>query len=373
ELDDFAEDEIEKCNLEIFVKSKIASLKSYDFFNEVLRTLPDFLEEFLKNLYEPFKDIIGVDYYRKDIIDLTSLVKFSDQDLFITNESFENMLKLGGDSNKNKDLLGEIDLTKLKPKKLLLKPDLEELVDGVIDNISNIESYKKLGLGYPKGVLFFGNGGGGKTSLCNNIICLSESTKKKAFKLNMDKLLASPLGDSEKNVREIFNEVRKTRAQGYLVFLFIDEVDGIMNVQTGVSDPVSGTRSVILQELDGIDSDNDGIIILATTNHLDKLSTPFIRRFSVKANIVNPDKETIKKLFDLYINKFYKTIPENLDLEKLYNKSIGKAAGFVEIWVIEAIKYSIFKNTILSNECFDKTINRAEFEIKEKEKVVGFN
>lgn len=368
---DFSEERMEKCNLEFFVKSKISSLKSYDFLNEVLCTITPSIENFLNNIYKQFKDLLWDDYFKKDIIDVTSLARFIDQDWFIDWDFEDKEIKIWWVSN-NKNMLWLLDLNKLPVKDLLLKPDLEDLVYWFIDNISNINIYKKLWLWFPKWALFYWNWWGWKTSICNNIILLSQAKKKVAFKLNIDQLLNSYLWQSEKNVKEIFKQIRESRDQWNLVFLFIDEVDWLMNIWSG-SDVVSWTRSLILQELDWIDSDNDWIVVLATTNHIDKLSAPFIRRFSVKANIENPDKETIKKLFDLYLTKFLKTIPENIDLEKLYSKSLWKSAWFVEVWVIEAIKYSVFKKLELNDNCFEKTFKRAEFDIQEKEKIVWFN
>lgn len=152
----------------------------------------------------------------------------------------------------------------------------------------------------------------------------------------------------------------------YTVFCLIDEVDWLMTAWTW-TESISWTRSVILKELDWIVSQNEGIILFATTNHIEKLTAPFIRRFGLKLEVKTPDKATLIKLFDYYIDKHFSDYNKELDISKLVEKAMWKTSWFVEAWVINAIKYFIFKwFETLDNDVFMKTFEKTEFEISEE-------
>jgi transitional endoplasmic reticulum ATPase len=148
----------------------------------------------------------------------------------------------------------------------------QQLIEAVEWPLKNPDSYKRMGVTPPTGVLLYGPPGCGKTMLAKAVATESEAN---FISIKGPEIYSKWVGESEKAIREIF---RKARLASPCI-IFFDEIDsiavkrGMISGDSGVSEKV---LSQILTELDGIQSAGD-ICIIAATNRPDILDPAIIR------------------------------------------------------------------------------------------------
>jgi proteasome-associated ATPase len=112
------------------------------------------------------------------------------------------------------------------------------------------------------------------------------------------------VGESERIVREIFSIAREKRKQGYMPFLFIDEAESILGTRRAgrYANILSTLVPMFCSEMDGIESLNDIVIILAS-NRADLIDPAILRpgRIDRKIRIDRPDKEGSREIFSIYL------------------------------------------------------------------------
>lgn len=146
---------------------------------------------------------------------------------------------------------------------------LEELKESIKANIiypfQNPELYKAYGKKIGGGILLYGPPGCGKTFIAR---ATAGTTQANFINIALNDILDMYIGNSEKNLHEIFELARR---KGPSV-IFIDEIDALGASRQQVSYHGRTLINQFLSELDGIHSDNEGILILGATNtpwHLD--------------------------------------------------------------------------------------------------------
>jgi len=154
-------------------------------------------------------------------------------------------------------------------------------------------------LGWPRGILFFGPPGCGKTLLAAAIATEIDAV---FYSVDAASIMSKWLGESEKNVSELFNSAHRTAAEGHPVIIFIDEVDSLVGIR---SDEVGGevrARNQFLKEMDSIlDKKNPThVYIIGATNKPWALDGPFIRRFQKRIYVPLPGPEARREMFDIY-------------------------------------------------------------------------
>lgn len=175
--------------------------------------------------------------------------------------------------------------------------DVENFFDGQ-------ETYQKLKVPWKRGIIYYGPPGNGKTI---SIKAMMRSLYQRG--VNGDSRLSVPTlyvrtlasyGGPEYSIRQIFNKARE-EAPCYLVF---EDLDSIVN---------DGVRSYFLNEVDGLKS-NDGILMVGSTNHLDRLDPGIAKRpsrFDRKYYFPNPDfKERVQ-----YAKFWQDKLEDNKDLD----------------------------------------------------------
>jgi SpoVK/Ycf46/Vps4 family AAA+-type ATPase len=154
-------------------------------------------------------------------------------------------------------------------------------------------------LGWPRGILFFGPPGCGKTLLAAAIATEIDAV---FYSVDAASIMSKWLGESEKNVSELFNSAHRTAADGHPVIIFIDEVDSLVGIR---SDEVGGevrARNQFLKEMDSIlDKKNPShVYIIGATNKPWALDEPFIRRFQKRIYVPLPGPEARREMFGIY-------------------------------------------------------------------------
>ncbi|HEY7426628.1 MAG TPA: AAA family ATPase [Gemmataceae bacterium] len=142
----------------------------------------------------------------------------------------------------------------------------EEIRLKIIHPLSHAELYQAYGKSIGGGILLYGPPGCGKTYLAR---ATAGEVRANFLAVGINDILDMWIGSSERNLHELFEQARNHRP----CVLFFDEVDALAASRTDLRQ--SHGRIIInqfLAELDGVQSSNDGVLILAATNapwHLD--------------------------------------------------------------------------------------------------------
>ncbi len=235
---------------------------------------------------------------------------------------------------------GTIQLDDTDGSQIKRQPKLEQLIltekpDVKWSEIANLRDAKKaieesivfpirradlFPLGWPRGILFFGPPGCGKTLLAAAIATEIEAV---FYSVDAPAIMSKWLGESEKNVSELFASAHRSSTDGHPVIIFIDEIDSLVGIR---GDEVGGevrTRNQFLQEMDSIlDKKNHShVYIIGATNKPWALDEPFIRRFQKRIYVPLPGPEARREMFDIYAKNL--RLARDVDPELLVEKTGG--------------------------------------------------
>ena len=234
-----------------------------------------------------------------------------------------------------------------------LKNDLQFIVK----MLKNPKLGSKTGARLPKGILFSGSPGTGKTLLAKAI----------AGEANVPFLYADAsafvemyVGLGAKRVRELFDIAKKNTP----CIIFIDEIDAIggKRRESGGTTEHDQTLNALLQEMDGF-STQSGIFVIGATNTPDKLDKALIRsgRFDRKVE-VNPPKDwrVRKQIFEYYLRG--KKLSESADLGVVSKQTVGFTGADIEAVVNEASIISAMRDSdIISMEDIESAVDKQIF------------
>jgi proteasome-associated ATPase len=193
----------------------------------------------------------------------------------------------------------------------------EEAIQAIKDAIElpllHPELFKKFQHATPKGFLLYGPPGCGKTligkatayNLTRQLRDRSGGDTREYFMhVKGPEILNMWLGESERMVREIFATAREKRGEGFMPFLFIDEAESILGTRRAsrYSSILSTLVPMFCAEMDGIDSLNDVVIILAS-NRADLIDPAILRpgRIDRKIKVNRPNKEGAREIYRIYL------------------------------------------------------------------------
>ena len=167
----------------------------------------------------------------------------------------------------------------------------------------------------PKGILLYGPPGCGKTliakavanSLSAKVGELSGNRNVRSYFLNIKgpELLNKYVGETERQIRLVFQRAREKAEEGVPVIIFFDEMDSLFRTRgTGISSDMESTIvPQLLAEIDGVESLRD-VIVIGATNREDLIDPAILRpgRLDVKIKIERPDAESAAQIFQRYIH-----------------------------------------------------------------------
>jgi len=155
--------------------------------------------------------------------------------------------------------------------------------------------YRQLGINPPKGIIFYGPPGSGKTYLGRAI---ANEIQARFYYINGPEIVGTLYGETESNLRKIFNEA----AHHAPSIVMIDELDAIAP-KRGVTGAHSDTRAVtqLLSLLDGMGK-VEGVIVVGTTNRIDSIDTALRRpgRFDREVFFAPPDVSGRYEILEIY-------------------------------------------------------------------------
>ena len=175
-------------------------------------------------------------------------------------------------------------------------------------------------LGWPRGILFFGPPGCGKTLLAAAIATEIDAV---FYSVDAPSIMSKWLGESEKNVSELFNSAHRATSDGHPAIIFIDEIDSLVGVR---SDEVGGevrARNQFLKEMDSILDKKipTHIYIIGATNKPWALDEPFIRRFQKRIYVPLPGTEARREMFTIYSKSL--RLARDVDPELVVERTVG--------------------------------------------------
>ncbi|MHB8466142.1 MAG: proteasome ATPase, partial [Acidimicrobiales bacterium] len=219
----------------------------------------------------------------------------------------------------------------------LERPEVEELVleevpdisyedvGGLDDQIEAIQDavelpfvHRALFLEYklpaPKGILLYGPPGCGKTliakavanSLAKKVAEVSGDEHAKSYFLNIKgpELLNKYVGETERQIRLVFQRAREKAEEGMPVIVFFDEMDSLFRTRgTGISSDMESTIvPQLLAEIDGVETLKN-VIVIGASNREDLIDPAILRpgRLDVKIKIERPGEEAATQIFSRYL------------------------------------------------------------------------
>ncbi|BCA54278.1 Proteasome-associated ATPase [Nitrospira sp. KM1] len=194
-----------------------------------------------------------------------------------------------------------------------LQRELEQVRDAVELPFLHPKLFSQFQLSAPKGVLLYGPPGCGKTliakAVANSIAKkLGHLTGKevRSYFLHVKgpELLNKYVGESERQVREVFKKAKERAAEGNPVIVFFDEMDALFRTRgTGISSDIESTIvPQFLSEIDGVESLRN-VIVIGASNRQDLIDPAVLRagRLDVKVKVGRPDSTAAKDIFSKYV------------------------------------------------------------------------
>lgn len=254
----------------------------------------------------------------------------------VTEEDFKGALK-EVEPSAMREVLVEIpkvtweDIGGLQDAKRILRETVEM-------PLKQPESFKRLGITAPRGVLLYGPPGCGKTLLAKAIANESESN---FISIKGPEVMSKWVGESEKAVRQIFKKAKQVAP----AIVFLDEIDAIAP-RRGSSMGDSGVTERIVNQLltsiDGLES-LEGVVVLAATNRPDIVDPALLRagRFDRLILIPVPDRDARLEILKVHTGK----MPlEGVDLEALADELENYSGADIESLCREAAILALRQN-----------------------------
>ncbi len=195
-----------------------------------------------------------------------------------------------------------------------LDEQIEQIADAVELPFVHHELFAEHRLPAPKGILLYGPPGCGKTliakavanSLATKVAEVSGDKQARSYFLNIKgpELLNKYVGETERQIRLVFQRAREKSEEGWPVIVFFDEMDSMFRTRgSGISSDMESTIvPQLLAEIDGVESLKN-VIVIGASNREDLIDPAILRpgRLDVKIKIERPDKKAAAQIFGRYL------------------------------------------------------------------------
>ncbi|WP_425393258.1 CDC48 family AAA ATPase [Caldisphaera lagunensis] len=235
-----------------------------------------------------------------------------------------------------------------------LKQELREVVEWPLKYPN---SFKRIGVQPPKGVLLFGPPGTGKTLLAKAVATESGAN---FITIRGPEVLSKWVGESERAIREIFKKARQYAP----VVVFFDEIDAIAALR-GIDE---GTRvgerivSQLLTEIDGI-TDLQNVVVIAATNRPEMVDPALIRPGRLEKLVYVPPPDEKGRVEILQIHTRNVPLADDVDLIEIAKRTNGYTGADLAALVREAAMQALredLQNGIVKNKHFDVALSKVK-------------
>ena len=260
----------------------------------------------------------------------------------------------------------DIDDVVLNPKiKVVLNSILKQLDKDVINKLSSWGIKTKKGVDAK--IIFYGPAGTGKTM---SALSLAKSLKKQVLSFDCSKILSKYVGESEQNVRKIFDTYKSICNEAKIEpVLLLNEADQFLSsrMESGTSSADkmhNQMQNIFLEQIERFEG-----VLIATTNFLQSLDSAFSRRFDFKIEFKKPN-------FNERLIIWQKIMPENANFEE--NFSLNELAKFelsgAQITLVlknTALKVAVRDDDVFTLRDFIDEIKKEQISAFDSDKKVG--
>ncbi|HEF3808936.1 AAA family ATPase [Campylobacter jejuni] len=315
-------------------------------YDEYLNAFGDISKSFFI-IDEILQRIINFEPKQSKKIKIESVLK--DQDIFELIEPSTDINDIIMPEN-TKELLENI--LKQQDKKVL-----ERLHSWGIKSNKNIEAK----------IIFYGPAGTGKTM---SALAMAKSMKKSVLSFDCSKILSKWVGESEQNVRKIFDTYKnivQTCKQSPI--LLLNEADQFLSTRvdgsSGSDKMHNQMQNIFLEQIERFSG-----VIIATTNFLESLDSAFSRRFDYKIEFKKPDFKDRLKIWEKFLPK-KALFEKDFDINILSNYELS-GAQILMVVKNTALKVAVSQDGVFKMQDFIENIQKELNSSFDKSKIVGF-
>jgi len=259
-----------------------------------------------------------------------------------------------------------------------LDDQIEQIADAVELPFLHQDLFAEHQLPAPKGILLYGPPGCGKTliakavanSLAKKVADQVGEGKGRSYFINIKgpELLNKYVGETERQIRLVFQRAREKSDEGWPVIVFFDEMDSMFRTRgSGISSDMESTIvPQLLAEIDGVEGLKN-VIVIGATNREDLIDPAILRpgRLDVKIKIERPNAEGAKAVFARYLTDEIpiaadESIPEMIDatVEEMYRDD--EANRFLEVTYQNGDKEILYFKDFSSGAMIENVVRRAK-------------
>lgn len=265
---------------------------------------------------------------------------------------------------------------------IILPKSTRAMIDSILKQVDStvVARLKQWGIkdkhkGVEAKILFFGSAGTGKTL---SALAIAKALKKQVLSFDCSKILSMYVGESEKNVRKIFdsyNDISKKIKNEPV--LLLDEADQFLSTRiassSGAEKMHNQMQNIFLEQIERFSG-----VLVATTNLVESIDSAFSRRFDYKIEFKRPNEEQRRRLWEKYLpkNATYEVAQgANSSAESISKELASFSLSGAQIALViknTAYKVAIKENPIFTKEDFIEEIKRELSGDFDGSKSVGF-
>jgi proteasome-associated ATPase len=259
-----------------------------------------------------------------------------------------------------------------------LDGQIEAIADAVELPFLHQELFAEHRLPAPKGILLYGPPGCGKTliakavanSLAKKVAETMGEGKGRSYFINIKgpELLNKYVGETERQIRLVFQRAREKSEEGWPVIVFFDEMDSMFRTRgSGISSDMESTIvPQLLAEIDGVEGLRN-VIVIGATNREDLIDPAILRpgRLDVKIKIERPNADAARQIFARYLTDEIpiasaESVPEMIDatVEEMYRDD--DANRFLEVTYQNGDKEILYYKDFSSGAMIENIVRRAK-------------
>lgn len=228
------------------------------------------------------------------------------------------------------DYILNSDETTIGLDEIHLSDSNKNALNQLLKEFKHLEILSKYKLPVDNKIFLFGHTGCGKTTTAKAI---AQALGKKIIILNLGTVVSSRLGETAKNITDVFKKAMREKA-----VLFLDEFDSIGKLRDHDDKDSSEMKRLVNTVIQLIDEMPNETLLIAATNHPKVIDSALLRRFQLRLEFVLPTSKQLDNYYDTLLKPF----PEEFkNIKRSYNISYAEAKD---------ITFSAVKNAIIASE-----------------------